>query len=183
MWCPLFGAGSWQSCHSTLSLTCNHVCVIQTFVSQWWNFSQRLTRGLKNKSLLGHVFVTHLVRIVGRDSSVGIATCYGLDGPGIESRWRRDFSTPVPIEPEAHTASCTMCIGPFPGGESGRSVAPRLKKEQNCTSTPPMGLRGLFQVDLYLYLLLGSSLFRVIVVLIEIRHGFPVCPYEYRSSA
>jgi len=25
--------------------------------------------------------------IVGRDSSVGIATNYGLDGPGIESRW------------------------------------------------------------------------------------------------
>jgi hypothetical protein len=25
------------------------------------------------------------------DSSVGIATRYGLDGPGIESRWRRDI--------------------------------------------------------------------------------------------
>jgi len=31
---------------------------------------------------------------VGRDSSVGIATRYGLDGPGIESRWRRDFPHP-----------------------------------------------------------------------------------------
>ena len=28
---------------------------------------------------------------VGRDSSVGIATRYGLDGPGIESRRGRDF--------------------------------------------------------------------------------------------
>jgi hypothetical protein len=28
---------------------------------------------------------------VGRDSSVGIATCYGLDGPEFESRWGRDF--------------------------------------------------------------------------------------------
>jgi hypothetical protein len=27
-----------------------------------------------------------------RDSSVGTATDYGLDGPGIESRWRRDLS-------------------------------------------------------------------------------------------
>jgi hypothetical protein len=27
----------------------------------------------------------------GRDSSVGIATRYGLDGPGIESRCGRDF--------------------------------------------------------------------------------------------
>ena len=29
--------------------------------------------------------------LVGRDSSVGIATGYGLNGPGIESRWGRDF--------------------------------------------------------------------------------------------
>jgi hypothetical protein len=28
---------------------------------------------------------------MGRDSSVGIATRYGLDGPGIESRWGRNF--------------------------------------------------------------------------------------------
>jgi len=27
-----------------------------------------------------------------RDSSVGIVTRYGLDGPGIKSRWGRDFS-------------------------------------------------------------------------------------------
>jgi len=28
---------------------------------------------------------------MSRDSSVGIATRYGLGGPGIESRWGRDF--------------------------------------------------------------------------------------------
>ena len=28
---------------------------------------------------------------MGRDSSAGIATRYGLDGPGIEFRWGRDF--------------------------------------------------------------------------------------------
>jgi hypothetical protein len=28
---------------------------------------------------------------VGLDSVVGIANRYGLDGPGIESRWWRDF--------------------------------------------------------------------------------------------
>jgi hypothetical protein len=42
--------------------------------------------------------------IVGWDSSVGIATRYELDGPGIESRWGRDFphqSRPalVPAQP------------------------------------------------------------------------------------
>jgi hypothetical protein len=31
---------------------------------------------------------------VGRDSSVVIATRYELDGPGIESRWGRDFQHP-----------------------------------------------------------------------------------------
>jgi hypothetical protein len=32
---------------------------------------------------------------VGRDSSVGISTGYGLDGLGIESRWGRDFPHPT----------------------------------------------------------------------------------------
>jgi hypothetical protein len=32
------------------------------------------------------VFTKLLIHNVGRDSSVGIATGYGLDGPGIESR-------------------------------------------------------------------------------------------------
>ena len=31
---------------------------------------------------------------VGRNSVVGIATSYGLNGPGIESRWGRDFPRP-----------------------------------------------------------------------------------------
>ena len=33
-------------------------------------------------------------RVVGQDSSVGIATRYGLDGPGIEFRWGRNFPHP-----------------------------------------------------------------------------------------
>ena len=31
--------------------------------------------------------------LLGRNSIFGIATRYGLDGPGIESRWGRDFRT------------------------------------------------------------------------------------------
>ena len=34
---------------------------------------------------------TALVPFGGPGSVVGIATGYGLDGPGIESWWRRDF--------------------------------------------------------------------------------------------
>jgi hypothetical protein len=39
-----------------------------------------------------NIFRFACVGLVGRDISVGIATDYGLDGPGIESRWGRDFS-------------------------------------------------------------------------------------------
>ena len=39
-------------------------------------------------------FVTLYAHSVGHGSSVGIATDYGLDGPGIESRWGEIFRCP-----------------------------------------------------------------------------------------
>jgi hypothetical protein len=53
--------------------------------------------------------------ITGRDSSVGIATGYGLDGPGIGSRWGARFLLHVQTGPRAHPAYCTMGTGSFPG--------------------------------------------------------------------
>jgi len=58
----------------------------------------------------------------GPGSVVGIATGYGLDGPGIESRWGTRFSAPVQTGPGAHPASCTMYTGSLPGVKSGRDV-------------------------------------------------------------
>ena len=52
---------------------------------------------------------------MGRGSSVGIATGYELNGPGIESRWGARFSAPVQVGPGAHPASCTIGTGSFPG--------------------------------------------------------------------
>ena len=52
---------------------------------------------------------------VGRDSSIGIATRYGFDGPGIESWWGARFSAPVQTVPGAHPASCTTGAGSFSG--------------------------------------------------------------------
>ena len=53
-----------------------------------------------------------------------------------------------------------MGTGSFPGikrPEIGVDrpphLAPRLKKDYSYTSTPPVGLRGLFNDELYLYLL------------------------------
>ena len=70
------------------------------------------------------------------DSSVGIATRYRLDGPGIESRWGVKLSAPVrpvlgPTQPPIQWVAV-----PF-RGKSGRGVAlathphiaPRLKKD------------------------------------------------------
>ena len=48
-------------------------------------------RGLLNKTQKPYI----LNCAVGRDSSVGIATCYGLGGPGIESLLGLSFPTPA----------------------------------------------------------------------------------------
>ena len=91
-----------------------------------------------------------IIIIMGRDSSVGIATHYGLDGPGIESRWGRDF--PHPSRPALGPAQPPIQWVPgLPRGESGRGVAltihpqlaPRLKKEYSYTCNPTLGVRGL----------------------------------------
>jgi len=91
------------------------------------------------------------------NSSVSTASAYGLDGPGIESRWWARFSAPVQTGPGDHTASYTMSTGSFLGVKRpGRGadhpphIAPRLKKEYSYTSTPPLGLRGLIQGEMYL---------------------------------
>jgi len=58
----------------------------------------------------------------GPGSSVGIATGYGLDGPGIKSKVRARFSAPVQTCPGAHPASSTIGTGSFPGVKSGQGV-------------------------------------------------------------
>jgi hypothetical protein len=54
-------------------------------------------------------------------SVVGIATDYGLDGPGIESRWGRDFP-PLSRPALRPYPTCTVGTGSFPGVRCGRGV-------------------------------------------------------------
>jgi len=44
---------------------------------------------------------------VGRDNLLGIATRYGLDGSGVDSRWGARFSAPFRTGPGAHPAFYT----------------------------------------------------------------------------
>jgi hypothetical protein len=56
-----------------------------------------------------------------QDSSVGIATGYGLDIPGIESRWGRGF--PHPFRPARRSTQPPIRWAPglFPGGKAAGS--------------------------------------------------------------
>jgi len=83
-----------------------------------------------------------ILNLGGPGSAVGIATGYGLDGPGDRIPVVARFSATVQTGPRAHPASLTMGTGSFPGVKGGRGV----------TLTPhPFWCRGQERVELYLY--------------------------------
>ena len=126
------------------------------FASDWLKFSCIMSQAAARAVALCN---THTHRVfIGRDGSVGIATGYGLDSPGIEFRWGARFSAPVRTVPGAHPASYTMGTGSFPvvrrpgsGVDHSPYLALRLKKEYGYTSTPlpPLLFHGLFWCELY----------------------------------
>ena len=118
-----------------------------TYVITSLNDSNRVFLRCGLSSCVMQPCVTYILfrtgRIVGPDSSVGMATRYGLEDPEIEYRGRCQTG------PRAHSASCLGYRVSFPGlGRPGRGVnpyphlRPRSKKEWSCTSTPFLGLYG-----------------------------------------
>jgi hypothetical protein len=83
---------------------------------------------------------------VGRDSSVGIATRYGSDGPVIESRWGRD--SPHPSRPALRPTQPPTQWVPFPGGKAAGAW--------RCPPTPSSA-EVKERVELYLYSPSGPS--------------------------
>ena len=65
------------SCWHSFSVSENSEAMLYIFV---FRFHRRFVRLFAVTS-----FVNHTCTLIGRDSSVGIATLYGLDGLGIES--------------------------------------------------------------------------------------------------
>ena len=86
--------------------------------------------------------------MVGRDSSAGIATRYELDGPGIESRWGRDF--PHPFRPS---------LGPSqPPIQWVPGLFPGVKRPGRGVDHPPSSSARFKEiVQLYLYSPFGPS--------------------------
>jgi len=126
--------------HNTFLVTCHR--------EVWWHSMAHVRR---NSGTCHKNFV--LVRV----SVVGIASRYGLEGPGIESQLGARFSAPLQTGHGIHPASCRRITESFPGiKRPGRGVAltihphqtPRVKKKKSYTSTHPLGLRGFYWVKL-----------------------------------
>ena len=93
-----------------------------------------------------HWFLEGPQALHGPDSSVVIATGYGLDGPGIESRWGRDFPhlfrrVLVPTQPPVQWVPCFSRGKNQPGRDADPSPPSSavVMKGYSYTSTPPMG--------------------------------------------
>jgi len=79
---------------------------------------------------------------MGRDSSAGIATCYRLDGLGIEPRWRRDF----PHLSRPALGPTQSSIQRVPGLSRGVK-----RPGRSADHTLPFGAKVKERVQLYLY--------------------------------
>jgi hypothetical protein len=90
-------------------MSCILICQLRTYCP---NSNNSAPIFLKKSKISFHFLQLILC---GPDSSVGIATDYGLDGRGIESRWGARFFAHVQTDPEAPPDSCIMGTGSFPG--------------------------------------------------------------------
>jgi len=61
-----------------------------------------------------------VLKLVGWDSVVRIASCYGLDGPGIESGWGRDFLHQSRLVLGPTLPPVKHAMGLLPGGKAVR---------------------------------------------------------------
>ena len=139
-WAPVPGLGAVQKRKFSAS-SANSTTVL-------WPFSPQPTHYTDSYSGSHNRFDTVSKRVMGRDSVVGIAPRYRLDGPGIKSRWGRDFSKPSrpalgPTQPPIQ-----WIPGLFPGVKRpGRGV----------DHPPSSSARVKEKVELYLYSPSGPS--------------------------
>jgi len=120
-------------------------------------FTLALTLKQATNFLTSLAFVIHIqCTTVGRVIVVGIATCCGQGGLRIESRrgWGSLYPSrwaPMPTQPP-----CMMDIASLSWFKAARDgldhpiyLAPKLKKEWSCTSTPLLELNGMLWGEVY----------------------------------
>jgi hypothetical protein len=83
----------------------------------------------------------------GPGSVVGIATGYGLDGPGIESYWGGEIFRICPDQPWGPPTLLYNGYRVFPGGKE--------RPGHDTDPSPPFSAVGHERVELYLYSLYG----------------------------
>jgi hypothetical protein len=110
-----------------------------------------------------------------RDSSVGIATCFGLEGPGIKSQWGEIFHN-YPDWLRGPPSLLYNGYRVFPGGKRGRGVM---------LTTHPFLVPSL-RVELYLHSPYGSSwaCYGVPITFISFLYMFrvTVCPSSAETT-
>jgi len=97
---------------------------------------------VEGQSRTGHDSVKYSslsMAMEGQDSVGGTATRYGLDGPGITSRWRRDFSAPSrptlgPTQPPIQWVPGFFQV--VKRSTTHPHLAPKLRKQYSYISTP-----------------------------------------------
>ena len=64
------------------------------------------------------VYISVYYSILSHDTSVGIATRYGLNGSEVEIRWRRGFPHPSRLALGPHQSPIQWVPGLLPGGKA-----------------------------------------------------------------
>ena len=142
-WPPFFNFTNQNPVHtSPRPLTCYMPCPSVFFISSSEWYLVRRTEHKAPRYVVIPLSYIYYVCFVGRDSSVGIATSYELDGPGIESWWGEIFRT----RPDQPWGTPSLV-------SNGHRVSfPGIKRPgRGFNHPPPSSAEVKEKVDLYLY--------------------------------
>jgi len=100
----------------------SHICTLRIFYKNYTIIQTRYICvpliSISQRAAPEQMILLALLYSVGRDSSVGVATCYGMDGSGIESRWGGEIFRTRPHRPWGPPSLLCNGYRVFPGGKA-----------------------------------------------------------------